>query len=179
MGPRDYRPVAAGDMRVSGSQVSADKSTDDPAPVPGRSSGDTILNSSLARSARACASPASGPAPHRPSGNWRSGPGTGSRAAGGDLGEIGNAIVVGEEDRQPPIAALRDMMRDLGNNDAGEMSHGGRSSQGRCGEKLRIVSPELVRRAIKYCVPGIGASDLGLFQQTETENEHIARSARE
>jgi hypothetical protein len=43
--------------------------------------------------------------------------------------EIEQAVGIGEEDRLPAIAALGDVMRDVGDDDAGEAGHGGRVSR--------------------------------------------------
>lgn len=55
-------------------------------------------------------------------------------AAIGDEGEIGAAIVVGEEHREAAIAALRHMMRDAGDDDAGETGH----ARGVAGEGMGV-----------------------------------------
>ena len=39
---------------------------------------------------------------------------------------VEQAVLVGEEDRLPAIAALGDVMRDAGDDDAGEAGHSGR-----------------------------------------------------
>lgn len=56
------------------------------------------------------------------------------RAARRHQPKIEKAIRVGKEDRLPPIAALRHMMRGAGNDDAREAGHAGRCSigPGRC-----------------------------------------------
>lgn len=47
----------------------------------------------------------------------------GPRGGGREQVEIGPPVTVGEEHRQPAIAALGDVVRDPGNDDAGETGH--------------------------------------------------------
>ncbi len=57
--------------------------------------------------------------------------------------EVSGAVLIAEKHWQPPIAPLRDMVRDLGNDDAGESGHDGGDSGRSGGGLISIVSPEL------------------------------------
>ena len=64
------------------------------------------------------------------------------RARIGDQLEVGDAVFVGKEDRQAAVAALRDMMRDMRDDDASEPGHEQNPSGTRCINLFSIVSPE-------------------------------------
>ena len=60
----------------------------------------------------------------------------------GDQGEIGLAVVVVEEDRQPAVAALGDVVRDTGKDEAGKTGQPATPIRCAGGRQLCIVSPE-------------------------------------
>lgn len=75
-----------------------------------------------------------------------------SRASGGEQREIFATVVIGKEDGQAAIAALRDVVGDVGDDDAGESCHGGERDGTRGESQFSIVSPELLPGTVS--VPG-------------------------
>lgn len=67
------------------------------------------------------------------------------RAISVDTILISGTIVTAEEDRQPPIAALGDMVRHIRDDDMGQAGHGRDTSATTDDQQLSIVSLELVR----------------------------------
>ena len=54
---------------------------------------------------------------------------------------IGEIIIIAEEDRLPPIAALRDVMRQTWRNNACEPGHGRKTMAAAAVRQLSILSP--------------------------------------
>ena len=64
----------------------------------------------------------------------------------GDQSAIGGVILLAKEYLLPPVAALGDVMRDVGNDDAGQTSHAHQITGFISPDQLGIVSPELQTR---------------------------------
>jgi hypothetical protein len=80
----------------------------------------------------------------------------------GEQRQIRGPVLVAEEDRQAAVAALRDMMRDIGNDDAGETGHGIDGSGVARLRLFSIVSPEFWFYKARIYWPGGGR-----FMQTD------------